>query len=76
MKTLLNAARYLVKEHGFTPITLDEPMFDDPIVLASQRDTFDALHILASVANSTDATYISVRRVTDWLGEKSRAANA
>jgi hypothetical protein len=74
--TLLNAAKYLVKEYGFAPIYIDEPMFNDPIVSASQSDTFDALHLLASVANGTDAKLISVRRVTEWLAQKSRAANA
>ena len=32
MASLLNAAKYLIDEHGFTPIYLDEAMFPDPIV--------------------------------------------
>jgi len=74
-KTLLSAAKYLVKEYGFTPRFIDDSMFPDPIVAASQRDTFHALHILACAANGTDPSFISVRRVTDWLAKKSRAAS-
>lgn len=73
--TLLSVAKYLVKEYGFTPKYVDDLMFPDPIVLASQRDTFHALHLLSSVANGTDPSLISVRRVTNWLAQ-SRAANA
>jgi hypothetical protein len=75
MPSLLNAARYLAKEHGFTPEYVDSLMFPDPVVLASQRDTFQALHILACAATGCDPVYVSVRRVTDWLGRKSKAAN-
>ena len=80
MPNLLNAAKYLVREHGFTPIYLDDPMFQDPIILASQSQLFEALHILMCAATGEDPTYISARRVVDWVAQavdwKSRAANA
>ncbi len=76
MPSLLSAAKYLAKTYGFTPIYTGEPMFSDPLVLASQRDTFAALHILASAANDTDVRFINVKRVVDWLGQKAKAADA
>jgi hypothetical protein len=76
MPSLLSAAKYLVKTYGFTPIYDDEPMFSDPVVLASQQETFAALHILASIATDSDTRFISVKRVMNWLGQKSKAANA
>lgn len=75
MPSLLNAAKYLAKEHGFTPVYTNDPLFDAPLVLASQRNTFDSIHLLSCLANDTDVTYVSTRRVTDWLGEKAYAAS-
>ena len=75
MATLLNAAKYLANDRGFAPVYNDEPMFDEPIVPASQGDLFSALHLLTCIANGTDPAYVSVKRVTDWLDSKARAAN-
>ena len=76
MASLLNAAKYLVAEHGFTPIYLDEPMFPDPIVPASQSETFQALHTLLCAATGADPAYVSVRRVVDWVAQKGVAVHA
>jgi hypothetical protein len=76
MPSLLSAARYLVKEYGFAPIYIDEPMFPDPIVSASQSGLFESLHILMCAATGADPAYVSVRRVVDWVAQKSLAANA
>jgi hypothetical protein len=76
MPSLLSAAKYLVREYGFTPIYNDDPIFSDPVIPASQQMTFAALNLLASVATDQDIMYVNVRRVTDWLGQKSLAANA
>jgi len=75
MPSLLSAAKYLAKTHGFTPIYTDDPMFDAPIVLASQRDTFDAIHILSCVAEGRNPILVNAQRVTDWLNQTARAAN-
>ena len=76
MASLLNAAKYLIAEHGFTPIYLDEPMFPDPIIPASQSETLQALHTLLCAATGADPAYVSVRRVVDWVAQKGVAANA
>jgi len=76
LSTLLNAAKYLAKEYGFAPIYLDEPMFPDPIIPASQSSLFEALHILLCAETGADPTYISVRRVVDWMAQASMAAHA
>jgi hypothetical protein len=80
MPSLLNAAKYLVKEYGFALIYLDEPMFQDPIVPASQAELFESLHVLMCAATGQDPTYVSVRRVVDWIGQavdwKSMKAHA
>lgn len=76
MPSLLSAAKYLVKEYGFTPIHNDDAIFSDPMVLASQSTTFQALHLMQCVANDTDPAYVSVKRVTEWLNQKASAANA
>lgn len=73
-KLLLNAARHLAEDRNFSPIYDTNEMFDSPVVLASQRDTFESLHLLSSLANSSDPALISVQRVVDWLGKKSKAA--
>jgi len=67
MPSLHNAARYLVREYGFTPIYTDDPMFQDPIILASQSELFETLHVLMCTATGQDPTYVSVRRVVDWV---------
>ena len=79
MSSLLNAAKYLAKEHGFAPIYLNEPMFPDPIVSAEQSSLFEALHILMCADLELDPAYVSVRRVVDWVGvpaQRSMAAHA
>lgn len=76
MPSLLSAAKYLVNQYGFTPIYNDDSFFSDPMVLASQSETFQALHIMASAANGTDPAFVSVKRVTAWLGQKAYAAKA
>jgi len=75
MPSLLSAAKYLVKQYGFTPIYNDDSFFGDPMVPVSQSETFQALHIMASAANGTDPAFVSVKRVTAWLSQKARAAN-
>lgn len=75
MPSLLSAAKYLAKTHGFTPIYTDDPMFDAPIVLASQRDTFDAIHILSCMADGHDIRFVNVQHATDWLNQTAKAAN-
>lgn len=75
MSSLLNAAKYLAKEYGFAPIYNDDEMFDAPLVASSQRNTFDALHLLACAANGSNPSFVSVQRVTDWLGQKAKSAN-
>lgn len=50
-------------------------MFDAPIVLASQRDTFDAIHILSCMADGHDIRFVNVKHVTDWLNQTAKAAN-
>jgi len=80
MPNLLNAAKYLAKEYEFAPIYLDNPIFQDPIILASQSELFMSLHILMCAATGEDPTYISVRRVVDWVNQavdwKKMAAHA
>lgn len=79
MLNLLHAAQYLVSEYGFSPIYLDEPMFSDPILAAKDAVTFEALHTLMCADTGADPTYVSIRRVMDWLGNavpKVKAANA
>jgi hypothetical protein len=75
MPSLLSAAKYLVRQYGFTPMYNDDVFFGDPMVPAPQSETFQALHILASAANDTDPAFVSVKRVTAWLGQKAQAAN-
>ena len=75
MPSLLSAAKYLAKTHGFTPIYTDDPAFDAPIVLASQRDTFDAIHILSCMADGHNVKYVNVKHATDWLNQTAKAAN-
>jgi hypothetical protein len=75
MPSLLSAAKYLAKTHGFAPIYSDDPMFDAPIVLASQRDTFDAIHILSCLADGSDIRLVNVKHATDWLNQTAKAAN-
>lgn len=75
MATLLNAAKYIAKDRGFSPVYNDEPMFDDPIVPASQGEAFSTLHLLLCLAHGTDPAYVSVKRVTDWLNSKAKSAN-
>jgi len=80
MPNLLNAAKYLAKEYGFAPIYLDNPIFQDPIILASQGELFESLHILMCAATGADPAYVNVRRVVDWVSQavdwKSMAAHA
>jgi hypothetical protein len=75
MSSLLSAARYLAQTHGFQPIYSDDPMFDAPVVLASQRDTFDAIHILSCLADGSDIRFVNVKHATDWLNQTAKAAN-
>lgn len=76
MASLLSAARYLVSEYNFAPIYLNEPMFPDPIIFASQAELFESLHILMCLATGEDPAFISVRRVCDWVAQKGVAVNA
>lgn len=76
MPSLLSAAKYLVNQYGFTPMTFNDSFFDDPVVPASQGETFQALHLMACLANGTDPAFVSVKRVTAWLNQKAQAANA
>jgi hypothetical protein len=64
-------------------VWLDEPMFPDPIVKAEDAETFQSLHMLMCRATGSDPSYVSVRRVADWLGAyeggydfKAKAAHA
>ena len=72
---LLNAAKYLAKEYGFAPVYLDEPMFPDPVIPASQSGLFEALHILLCAETGADPAYISTRHVVNWVVQKSMAAH-
>lgn len=76
MSSLLSAAKYLAKTYGFTPIYTADPAFTAPIVLASQRDTFDAIHLLSCLADGHNPAFINVQHATDWLNQTSKAANA
>lgn len=76
MASLLSAARYIVRTHGFTPIYLSDPLFPDPVIPASQSQTFETLHTLMCAATGEDPAFISVRRVVDWVSQKAMAANA
>ena len=76
MPSLLAAAKYLVNQYGFTPICNDDLMFGDPMVPLAQSETFQALHLMASLDNGTDPAFVSVKRVTAWLSQKAQAANA
>jgi hypothetical protein len=81
MLNLLHAAQYLFLDSQMEFIWLDEPMFSDPIVAAKDAETFEALHALMCADTGADPTYVSVRRVADWLSEgytarKAKAANA
>ena len=76
MACLLSASKYIVSEYGFTPEYIDEPMFPDPIIPASQAQTLQTLHTLMCCATGEDPTYISARRVVDWVTQTGMAANA
>ena len=59
------------------PIYLDEAMFPDPIISASEAGLFQSLHIQMCAETGADPAYVSVRRVIDWLSaRKAKAANA
>lgn len=59
------------------PIYLDEAIFPDPIISASDAEIFQSLHIQMCAETGADPAYISVRRVVDWLSaRKAKAANA
>jgi hypothetical protein len=76
MASLLNAAKYLVSEYGFSPIYLNEPMFPDPIIPASQSELFQSLHTLMCAATGEDPAFVSIRRVVDWVAQKGVSAHA
>jgi hypothetical protein len=59
------------------PIYLDEAMFSDPIISASEAELFQSLHTQMCAETGADPAYVSVRRVVDWLAtRKAKAANA
>lgn len=59
------------------PIYLDDATSPEPIILASEAELFQSLHLQMCAETGADSAYISVRRVVDWLNtRKARAANA
>jgi hypothetical protein len=81
MSKLLNAAMHLIVGSGMQFVYLDDDaMFPDPIVRAKDADTFQAIHLLMCADTGADPTYVSVRRVVDWLNTgrniRVKAANA
>ena len=64
---------------NLNPIYLDDAMFPDPIILASEGELFQSLHIQMCAEAGADPAFISVRRVVDWLNNatpKTKAAHA
>jgi hypothetical protein len=80
MSNLLKQAQYLFLDSGMEFIWLDEPMFSDPIVSAKDAETFETLHAMMCADTGADPSYVSTRRVADWLSggltARSRAAHA
>lgn len=65
-KTIVNAAKYLVKSRGFY-IESNDFLFDSPLISLVHQDTFAALNCLANIATDTNPDLVNTKHTSDWL---------